>query len=84
VAFLAQARRQEMKWGCVLSGKWEGGVFCKKLDLSSTQDALCTVSVFFILHFTYFGGAYAPNAPPAYWTVLACMQLALFLAFDFN
>ena len=44
-----------------------GGVFfCKKVDLSSTQGALCTVSVFFILHFTYLGGgvgAYAPNAP---------------------
>jgi len=37
------------------SGKW-GGVFCKKVDLSSTQGALCTVSVFFILHFTYLGG----------------------------
>jgi len=33
-----------------------GGVFfCKKVDLSSTQGALCTVSVFFILHFTYLG-----------------------------
>ena len=31
------------------------------MDLSSTQGALYTVSVFFILHFTY-----APNAPPAY------------------
>jgi len=30
------------------------------------QGALCTVSVIFILHFTYLGGAYAPNAPPAY------------------
>ena len=37
--------RQEMKWGC----------FVKKVDLSSTQGALCTVSVFFILHFTYLG-----------------------------
>ena len=46
------------------SGKWEV-FFCKKVDLSSTQGALCTVSVFFILHFTYSGGAYAP-APPAY------------------
>ena len=37
------------------------------MDLSSTQGALCTVSVFFILHFTYLGGgAYAPNAPLAY------------------
>ena len=39
-----------------------GGCFCKKVDLSSTQGALCTVSVFFISHFTYFGGEYALNA----------------------
>ena len=50
----------------------EGGTcfFRKKVDLSSMQGALCTVSVFFILHFTFylFGGACAPNAPlpPAY------------------
>jgi len=43
-----------------------GGGFVKKVDLSTTHGALCTVSVFFILHFTYLGGAYAPNAPPAY------------------
>ena len=30
------------------------------------QGTLCTVSVFFILHFTYLWGAHAPNAPPAY------------------
>jgi len=46
----------------------EGGTrfFRKKVDLSSMQGALCTVSIFFILHFTFylFGGAYAPNAPP--------------------
>jgi len=41
-----------------------GVLFVKKLDLSSTQGALCTVSVFFILHFTYLGGADAPKAPP--------------------
>ena len=35
------------------SGKW--GVFGKKVDLSSTQGALCTVPVFFILHFTHLG-----------------------------
>jgi len=28
-----------------------GGIFLQKVDLSSTQGALCTVSVFFILHF---------------------------------
>ena len=58
------------KWkmgGVFLLKKVENGVFCKKVDLSSTQGALCTVSVFFILHFTYLGGAYAPDAPlPAY------------------
>jgi len=44
-----------------------GGCFLlKKVDLFSMQGALCTVSVFFILHFTYLGGAYTPNAPPAY------------------
>jgi len=37
--------------------------FVKKVDLPPTQGALCTISVFF-LHFTYLGGAYAPNAPP--------------------
>jgi len=39
---------------------------CKKANLSSTQGALCTVSVFFILHFTYLeGGAYATNSVKA-------------------
>ena len=33
-----------------------GGVFCKKVDLSSTQGALCTVSVFFYFTFYLFGG----------------------------
>jgi len=48
------------------SGKWGGVFFCKKVDLSSTQGALCrpTVSVFFT--FYLFGGAYPPNSPPAY------------------
>jgi len=42
-------------------------VGCKKVDLSSTQSALCTVSVFFILHFTHLGGAYThPTHSPAY------------------
>ena len=36
------------------SGKW--GCFCKKVDLSSTQGALCTVSVFFYFTFYLFGG----------------------------
>ena len=33
-----------------------GVFFCKIVDLSSTQGALCTASVFFILNFTYLGG----------------------------
>jgi len=37
--------------------------FGKKVDLSSTQGALCTVSVILVLHFTYLRGVYAPNAP---------------------
>jgi len=53
------------KWGCFgkKGGKW-GVFFCIEVDLFSTQGALCTVglSVFFILHFTCLGGAYAPNA----------------------
>ena len=36
------------------SKKW-GVFFCKKVDLSSTQGALCTVSVFFYFTFYLFG-----------------------------
>ena len=49
--------------GGVLIKKWKMGVFCKQVDLSSTQGALCTVSVFFYLTFYLFGGAYAAKAP---------------------
>jgi len=47
------------------SGKW-GVFFCKiKVDLSSTQDALFTVSLFFkfYIYFAYLGGAYAAYGP---------------------
>jgi len=65
-----------MKWGeCFFVKKWKmGGVdkkwkmvfFCKKVDLSSTQGALCTVSVFFILHyFTYSGCVRTQRTSPA-------------------
>jgi len=41
------------------------GCFCKiNVDLSSTQGALCTVSVLFILHFTYLGVHMHPTHPP--------------------
>jgi len=62
-----------MKWGVVKKWKW-GVVFCKKVDLSSTQGALCTVSVFFYFTFYLFGGAYAPYAPPAYGPALAVVD----------
>jgi len=41
--------------GGVFVKKVENGkcFFCIKVDVSSTQGALCTVSVFFILHFAY-------------------------------
>ena len=43
-----------------------GGVFCKKVHLSSTQGALCTVSVFFLfLHFTFYLFGAGGAAPPA-------------------
>jgi len=38
-----------------------GACFCKKVDLFSTQGALCTVSLFF--YFTF----YFTNAPPCLW-----------------
>ena len=49
-AVLVEARRQKIKWGCFFIKKVEMGVFCKKVDLYTTQGALCTVAVFFILH----------------------------------
>jgi len=64
---------QEMKWGCFVkqSGKW-GVFFCKKkVDLASTQSAFCTVTVFFILHFTYLRVHTHPTHPPAYGLVCA-------------
>ena len=61
-----------MKWGGVFcKKKWKMFFFVKKVDLSSTQGTLCTLSVFFILHFTYFfgrGGSCicTQRTPPAY------------------
>jgi len=45
-----------------------GGVFfCKEVDISSTQGALCTVSVLLILHFIYLEGCIrTQRTPPAY------------------
>ena len=56
-----------MKWGegvFFVKKRKMGMFFCKKVDLSSKQGALCTVSIFFILCFAYLGVRTAPNAPP--------------------
>jgi len=64
--------------GIFLFKKVENGVcfFVKKQKMGGVfflgksgpfLDALCIVSVFFILHFTYLGCAYAPKAPPCLW-----------------
>ena len=48
--------------------KWNGGCFsCKKVDLSSTQGALCTVSIYF--YFTFYLFTH-PMHPPACGPVL--------------
>ena len=50
--------------GSVFCKKWKvGGVFGKKVDFSSMRGALCTVSVFFILHFAYLGPQRSPPVP---------------------
>ena len=60
-----QARRQEMKWGCCVKKVENGGVFfCKEVDISSTQGALCTVSVLLILHFIYLEGCIRTQRTP--------------------
>jgi len=49
--------------GSVFCKKWKMGVFLvKKVDFSSTRGALCTVSLFFILHFAFLGPQRSP--PP--------------------
>ena len=53
--------------------KWKRGVFCKKVDLSSTLGALGTVSVFFYFTFYLFGGCVC--IPPAYGTVTSITSL---------
>jgi len=64
-----------MKWGCFCKQKWKMGVFCNKVDLSSTQDALCTVSVFF--YFFYF---ILQRTPTAYGPVSLLALGAIFAA----
>jgi len=45
-----------------------GGVFVKKWTFPQPRVHYVRYQYFFILHFTYLGGAYAPN-PPAYGSV---------------
>jgi len=40
-----------------------GGVFVKKVDLSSTQGALCTVSVFFLFYILLIWGVRTHPTP---------------------
>jgi len=52
-----QVRRQEMKWAMFcIKLKMEGLFFSKKWTFPQHRVHICTVSVFFILHFTYLGG----------------------------
>ena len=48
---------------CKKSGKW-GVFFCKKVDLSSTQGVLCTVSVFLFYISLIWGVRTHPTHPP--------------------
>ena len=50
--------------GCFVkkSGKWV--FFCKKSGPFLNVGCIMYSISIFILHFTYLGGAYAPNAPP--------------------
>jgi len=52
-----------MKWGVLCKKVENGGAFFEKMDFSSTQRALCAVSVFFILHFAYLGVRTQPVHP---------------------
>jgi len=55
-----------MGGGCFLKGNEMGAMFfCKKWTFPSQNETKLILDLkFFSLHFTYLGGAYAPNAPP--------------------
>jgi len=57
-----QARKQEMKWGGCK--KVENVFFVKKWTFPQRWVRYVQYQYFFNLHFTYLGGAYAPNALP--------------------
>jgi len=69
---ISQAGRQEMNGGGCFVRKWNRGCFVKKVDLSPQNETKLTLDLFFILHFTFFGGgcvrtqrtlpAYGPNS----------------------
>jgi len=60
---------------CLKKVENEGCFFVKKVDLSSTQGALCTVSVLFILHFTYLGVHMHPTHPPCLRACFHCLKV---------
>jgi len=54
----------------------ENGGGCKTVEFSSTQSTFSTVSVFFILHFTNWGGCLSTQrTPPAYGPGLGLYKL---------
>jgi len=63
-----------MKWGVVKKVENGGVVFCKKVDLSSTQGALCTVSVFFLFYILFIWGCVRTQRTPAYGPALAVVD----------
>jgi len=57
--------------------KWKMAFFVKKVDLSSTQGALCTVSVFLFYFISYLfgGGVRTHPTHPSLFTGLDSLQL---------
>jgi len=57
--------------------KVENGVFCKKSGPFLNAGGIMYSISIFILHFTYLGGAYAPNAPPSLPTGLGGQEISI-------
>jgi len=65
VPSIAQARRREMKCGGVVKKGKMGGVFFVKKWTFPQHKVHYVQYQYFYFTFYLFGGAYAPNAPPA-------------------
>jgi len=68
---------KKWKMGVFFVKKVENGVFCKKVDLSSTQGALCIVSVFFYFTFYLFGGCVRTQRTPSLPTGLGGHEISI-------